>query len=230
MPVTRHMIRQPLVTVPFVAPPPFSPPSVAGLFAWFDASNAGSITASGGAVSQWNDLSGNARHVTQGTGANQPTTGTRTMNLLNVIDFDGTTDSLGNAAGMSQPFTLVMAFQADANGGNIALHNQAQFLRKSGQWKLYAGGSEIGGGTSDAAAHVGSAVFNAASSQLWIDGGSIVTGDPGNGTTSGLTFGTDAGFAFFDGGLAEVTIYSTVLGTTDRQALEGYLKAKWGTP
>lgn len=67
-------------------------PPVAGYKLWLDASDATSITASGGAVSQWNDKSGNASNFTQGTGANQPTTGSRTINSKNVIDFDGTND------------------------------------------------------------------------------------------------------------------------------------------
>jgi hypothetical protein len=41
---------------------------------WLDADDAGTITKDGGdLVSQWNDKSGNARHVTQATAANQPT-------------------------------------------------------------------------------------------------------------------------------------------------------------
>jgi hypothetical protein len=67
---------------------------VAGYKLWLDATDSATITASGGAVSQWNDKSGNASNFTQGTGANQPTTGTRTINSKNVIDFDGTNDFL----------------------------------------------------------------------------------------------------------------------------------------
>jgi len=70
-------------------------------FAWFDASDTSSITSSGGNVSQWNDKSGNARHATQATGANQPVTASATMNGLNVLQFN----SLGG-------MTLPAAFQA----------------------------------------------------------------------------------------------------------------------
>jgi hypothetical protein len=54
---------------------------------WLDAADTSTITESSGSVSQWNDKSGNGRNVTQGTGAAQPTTGTRTQNGLNVLDF-----------------------------------------------------------------------------------------------------------------------------------------------
>jgi hypothetical protein len=53
---------------------------------WMDASDLSTITESGGAVSQW-DNKGSLGNFTQGTGANQPTTGASTLNSLNVIDF-----------------------------------------------------------------------------------------------------------------------------------------------
>jgi hypothetical protein len=62
-----------------------------------DASDTATITESGGSVSQWNDKSGNNRHVTQGTGIKQPTTGSETKNGRNVIVFDGTNDELTGA-------------------------------------------------------------------------------------------------------------------------------------
>jgi hypothetical protein len=65
----------------------FTPASIANLKAWYDASDTGTITASGSAVTQWNDKSGNAYNVTQGTAAQRPVTGTRTQNGLNMIDF-----------------------------------------------------------------------------------------------------------------------------------------------
>jgi len=56
---------------------------------WLDASDTSTITESGGAVSQWNDKSGNAHNVTQATGAAQPTTNLNTINQKNVLKFDG---------------------------------------------------------------------------------------------------------------------------------------------
>lgn len=63
---------------------PSSP--VAGYYMWLDASNSGSITSSGGYVSQWNDLSGNGLHVSQaGANSTKPQTGINTMNGKNVL-------------------------------------------------------------------------------------------------------------------------------------------------
>lgn len=79
----------------------FSPLSIAGCKLWLDAADQGTISVSGNAVTQWNDKSGNASHFTQGTGARRPSSGTRTQNGLNVIDFDGTNDSLTTTAAKS---------------------------------------------------------------------------------------------------------------------------------
>ena len=57
---------------------------------WLDASDETTLSGpGGGAVSTWSDKSGNGYDLTQNTSANQPTSGTRTINGLNVIDFDG---------------------------------------------------------------------------------------------------------------------------------------------
>lgn len=70
------------------------------LYCWLDATglvdnttNAYGIC-SGGTCSQWSDLSGNSRHFTQGTGANQPTLGTG-LSSLPALTFDGG-DNLNN--------------------------------------------------------------------------------------------------------------------------------------
>jgi hypothetical protein len=65
-----------------------------GAVLWLDAADTATITESSGSVSQWNDKSGNGRNVTQSNGANQPITGTRTLNGLNAIDFNGTSSIL----------------------------------------------------------------------------------------------------------------------------------------
>lgn len=73
-----------------------APDDIANLLAWYDASDTGTITdAGGGAVSAWADKSGNGYTLTEST--NRPVTGTRTINSLNVIDFDGTNDKLSSS-------------------------------------------------------------------------------------------------------------------------------------
>lgn len=71
-------------------------PYTANLLAWYDASDLATITDAGsGAVSAWADKSGNGYTLTEAT--NRPTTGTRSQNGLNVVDFDGTNDVMASS-------------------------------------------------------------------------------------------------------------------------------------
>jgi hypothetical protein len=91
------------------------------LAARYDPSNAGSITSSGGAVSQWNDLSGSGNHLTQSTGSAQPTTGATTIGGLNAIAFDNG-DSMVSAlsmADLSSTFYIVFRHDGTATGGLV---------------------------------------------------------------------------------------------------------------
>lgn len=65
---------------------------------WLDANDASTITLNGSTVSQWSDKSGNARHATQATVANQPTYSATEFNGNGRIRFDGTNDSLSIAS------------------------------------------------------------------------------------------------------------------------------------
>jgi len=72
--------------------------AITGLQAWYDASDAstlfdattgGSLVAADGGVARWEDKSGNARHMTQGTSGSRPTRKTAIQNSLAVLRFDG---------------------------------------------------------------------------------------------------------------------------------------------
>ena len=88
----------------------FSPLDLDGLALWLDASDLSTITHSSGAVSQWDDKSGYARHATQGDAAYQPTTGTMTLNGRNVLAFSTDILNLANAAGVFRNAGVGTAF------------------------------------------------------------------------------------------------------------------------
>lgn len=83
--------------------------------AWYDASDKSTITLSSGAVSQWNDKSGNAKHVTQGTAANRPAFANDT------ITFDGADDYLSRAESVmfSSSQTSTVFFVCANNAGTF---------------------------------------------------------------------------------------------------------------
>lgn len=67
----------------------WTPASLTGLLAWWDADDPATIAQSEGAVSQWDDKSGSGLHVSQATASARPTTGVTTQNGRNVLVFDG---------------------------------------------------------------------------------------------------------------------------------------------
>jgi len=72
------------------APAPWLPTDLPSLKAWYDASDAATITHSSNAVSQWDDKSGNSYNVTQGISSEQPLYSASG----NSISFDGVDDAL----------------------------------------------------------------------------------------------------------------------------------------
>lgn len=94
---------------------------VAGALAWWDTSVASSITASAGTVSQLNDLSGNAHHL---TAVGSPKTGLHTINSLNVLTFNGSTDFLWTPANIAlgpslTVFSVAKAAATPSNWGTV---------------------------------------------------------------------------------------------------------------
>jgi hypothetical protein len=66
-------------------------PALISTALWLDAADASTITESGGAVSQWNDKSGNGRNARQATAGNRPTYTSAVLNGKNVVSFNGST-------------------------------------------------------------------------------------------------------------------------------------------
>lgn len=86
---------------------------------WWDASDANSITDSGGDVSKIDDKSGKDFHLSEGVGSNQPKTNQRTFNGLNVLDHEDTTQRLSNEnwTSPSDDLTLFIVAGVDAISG-----------------------------------------------------------------------------------------------------------------
>lgn len=215
----------------------WTPASLTGLRSWYDASNAASITSSGGAVSQWNDLSGNGYHLVQGTGANQPITGTTTINGLNVIVFSD--DYMDAAIGdIAQPTTVYFAghltaaksgvFDSTDSGGTKRNHVYVE--ETSTRWRMYAGTDVDSGDNAANVDYQGVAVFNGASSALYINGVSIAASDVGSMNLSGFRLGWNCvltGAYSYHGSFGEVAIQDAAASGTDLTNWNTYC-ARWG--
>ena len=215
---------------------------------WFDAADASTITLNGSNVNQWNDKSGNGRHATQATAANQPQYTTAGLNGKNVVTFDGNDYfSLSNDI-VSSPSTIVVVFKFN----NFAAVNPRIYdIKKNGQsLQLIRDGSTTSIGTKNTVWQPSSAGtkwhssqttdpeiiainFENASTALSLNGTlSTNTGPVGigpGGTDS--TLGVRADFqatTYLNGFISELVVVDTSLSTSDRQKIEGYLTHKWG--
>jgi hypothetical protein len=214
-------------------------PSLAGIVAWYDASRPTTITASSGSVSQWNDLSPLGRNVVQPTGANQPVTGTRTLNSKNVLDFGGSNFFNQNdiSPNLAQPLTVLAVLSSDNvdSGNRQFLGNfsgtQPTMFVNADTWRMYDG-TEINTGQAETSASVQVVgVFNGASSEYYFNGTQIATGvNPGTNPVDTISIGHDGGGAAFmwDGTIAELIILDHAITSTERTSWNAYVTAKWG--
>jgi hypothetical protein len=227
---------------------------VSGASLWLDANDAGSFTySSGTVVSQWSDLSGNGYNFTQATLVKQPDRNA-TQNGLPAVTFAG--DVLVNTSlnwGASNS-TLFLVAKENKGLGTFFQNIFTTGTGAVGQWSY--GIIDDGGGEYIAAFDIGQGYtrFNSVASSgnadvlaftsPGISGTSVVANLFKNGTAdsfnpitlvtttsaAGALLGGDAGTEPFYGTICEVVLYPSQLGTSDRNAVEAYLKAKWGTP
>ena len=212
---------------------PFSPLDLSPAL-WLDASDTATITASSGSVSQWDDKSVNGRNVTQGTAAAQPTTGSATLNGLNVLSFDG--DWL-RATGftVNQPDWVWIVMDADAmavafDSANVS--NRQHWYAALGALsptRLFAG-TETTSNSQNTAWQIAGCRFNGASSYVRVNEVDGSTVNPGSQSMNGFTLGQNHnnGGAPSQGKIAEVIIIPGTPSVSDISNLETYLKDKWG--
>lgn len=216
------------------------PSRLPGLAMWQDGSDLASITdAGGGAVSEWRDISGNGRHLTQATPTARPATNQRTVNGRNVINFWGTTQFMDTASfTIAQPITTFTVVVADVAAGKMSILSRVNDAgdwwrvqkNADGKWELWAGVALIGP-SADTSLHRFTTVANGASSLLRIDG-SQTSGNAGTyGISDGVRFcrGPAAQTDYLNGAICENIICSGVISSENITLTETYLQEKWGS-
>ena len=223
---------------------------------WLDAADAATITASGSALSQWNDKSGNARHLNTVGGSGSISTGTRTLNSKNVLDFPGTANLSRTSFSTTENngwAYLVTASDATsfsnagaarfANFGVTGTNNR--LFGGVGDFSTYPIANRVSarlGATSgsdiQATANITTSpiILNFGRSfqsdgVLYIDGtlqGSATpTQNTADHSAQTLTIAGDAN-GYLDGLIGEVILLKSLPSTNTRQRIEGYLAHKWG--
>jgi len=218
----------------------FKPTDISSLALWLDASDLTTITQVSNAVSQWNDKSGNARNATQSTGANQPITGTRTLNGRNVLDFNGSSHTM-NYTGISPASGLTVFYMASHDtvgtvqtliggaSGSAAfglVNTNTHRIVKTAVVQILAGTATITGGSIS----FYTATTQSSGNKLFLAGAA----DNSNATNPSYTANTSSvgsgslGTQFFDGRVAEVVIYTKILSNPELNLVGQYMAQKWG--
>ena len=225
-------------------------PSLISTALWLDAADVSTITESGGAVSQWDDKSGNNRNVFQSDSARRPA---YTLNVLNQkpgIVFDGTNDGLISANGVLQPADLsAFVVARSVTAGKVIMgvsHVATAHITPFFRWVLFHESVPISNGfnirldglSTTSASNVvytdSHRIYSlsAGDGAAYADGNAVITFASGINTYPNSTpflIGTNAaGNENLNGSVCEVVITDYTADTLTRQKLEGYLAHKWG--
>jgi len=211
---------------------------------WLDAADASTITTVSGAVSQWDDKSGNGTNVAQATSSNRPTIASSFQNSRNALLFDGSNDFLESAGNFSitgnPSFSVFMAsrnFSAAIGWGANAVAQGAGFISNG---FAFMGGNTFTFNTipaADTSTIIGfrkTAGAISGSSNLFENGviNQASSGQPiatPNIASQKLRIGRLNEFSlFFNGHVFEIIVLNSAASLDTRQRIEGYLAHKWG--
>ena len=216
----------------------FNPKSIAGLYAWYDAADATTITQATG-VSSWADKSGNGRTCSQATAANQPAYVLAGQNGKNVINFaDATKNMTTNGTAWSlTDNTMFWSFQFPDIAASAAAWQLFDFtvIREI----------VFGNSTSEFRIGIGVTGITPVSrrwyilSVQWLGVSTVYRLNQSAGTTinANATYSSGAstqmtmgfvGSTSIRGYIGECITYSTALNATQVTTVNKYLAKKWG--
>ena len=216
---------------------------------WLDAADASTITESGGAVSQWNDKSGNGRNFTQATSVNRPTYASTGLNSKPTLAF-GADDFMELTSGLiSQLFTIVCVANANTlnvnsvlfGGSSKSLVNPRLQIDRDNTTARSIFRNDAGTitvptqGTITSADYIHAGTQSSTLAGVSLNGNTLTTAAAVTGTTSigvytlGALFpGNPTAGAFHNGDISEIVYVVGEPSTDTRQRIEGYLAHKWG--
>ena len=167
---------------------PTSP--VAGYYSWYDAADTATINLVGSGVNQWNDKGSGANNFTQSNSTYRPSSGTRSQNGKNIIDFDGTNDNLSFGTPANFKFlhsavsTCFFAVVSDVTTGGAMMGDDGGGSSIPGFAFWNFGVAKISQEIANASATI---VSNASAANIYTAGSFYyfsALGDPGNGTAA----------------------------------------------
>lgn len=210
----------------------FSPDQVAGLQLWLKADAITGLV-DNDPVATWLDSSGSANDATQGTAANRPLYKTGILNGKPVVRFDATNDGMltANNVFTALPISFFVVYMGNGNGNarrTIQGVGGANWLIGPylNEWRVFNGGFIGAGGLTPGAFRVHTFIQNAGGGTFWLNG-SLVGSNANTAVPNTIALGAAGTFVeAIDGDVAEIIGYNTDV-SSQRTAIEAYLKAKW---
>lgn len=239
------------------APPtPWTPNDLSNLVAWFDPSDATTVTVSSNLVSQMDDKSGNGYHASNLVSTEQPQY-TGVIGGKTCLLFDGGDKLVASGVGAAlngqsnASIFLICMTPSNTDQPMIGLNTSSDtgFIRvdSSGfgsfETNIFRGSAPFAGNpntyatTNSAVANIDTLVGISANVvnqvRIFIDGSDETSTqrNTGSGTMSLSSFsiGSGRGGFFSNGGkIAEIIVTNDYLSLSDRQKVEGYLAHSWG--
>ncbi|MFM5925730.1 MAG: hypothetical protein ACKPB9_28055 [Dolichospermum sp.] len=196
---------------------------------WLDAADSSTIILNGSTVSQWCDKSGNERHATQATAANQPVYQATGLNGRPTIGFDGTNDALLSSFSLALPATVIVVFRINAYKsfgviyGNATTNTLGLHSSNSALYNFDGIAVRSLSTTLTTTPLMVASTWSSNQIQSHVNGGNAFTFSNSNPNFTGLVIGdASVGSQTLNGSISEIVITSA-----NRQLIEGYLAWKW---
>lgn len=219
---------------------PTFPSSITGLQLWLDASDSSTITLTGSRVSGWADKSSNAHAFTQTTDANRPTVASAAMNGLDVLRWATDRDcrlfgpAHSSLFGVASTFSIFVAYQNRVSGNRTFLSGyEPTILQRDSTFWPHTSRANITASASLPAAGLLGMLFDYGTGTHLIRYGSTQVGSQslagGAPATAALTeIGAWNDSNFYQGDIAEILVYDSILSGTNLTDVEAYFVDKWG--
>lgn len=197
----------------------------------YDATTGGSLVASGGSISRWEDKSGNARHAT--ASASQPTR--TTLGSSPAVAFNGSQLLAFTSYALPTAFTQIWAFNRSSGAVSISLANNASsytthchYSNNAHYIVLTDGDYQTDAVTRDTTGVQIGASHGATGSVVVRTNGAVAFSiNPTRGTCNLTHVGASGALGKHNGTFAEVALYSETLSTYAIRRGEQALARKW---